>query len=254
MATESEFLKKFTRELPVDLNDGELQTYGKMLAEKVREKELAEDKKKQATSVHAATIKTISNEIKRIAEARSKGAELRPVACGERLHGNVIEIVRLDTSVVVDTRPADLQDLQTTMPGFDTSDVAEPDGFDDGAGDSPDNVLPFTGANVTSSAGDTVHVGDTEDRADGFDDEPDDERDDESAEAGGGLSDVKPDAEPDSTAPVDEDAWLDEKLDQRAKDMEADAASKTVAPKASRERSKKANAAKGTPAKPKKKK
>lgn len=161
MATEQEFLKRFSRELPVDLNDGELQAYGRQLAEKVREEELAEEKKKQIASEHTSRIKVIRNEIKRLADSRAKGAELRPVQCGERIKGNVIEVVRLDSYVVVDSRPADLQDLQTTM--FDTSD-AEPDGFDDGRDADPDNVVQFTGSTATSSVGDTVHVGDANDR------------------------------------------------------------------------------------------
>ncbi len=157
----SEHLREFTRELPVELNDSELQTYGRMLAEKVREQELAIDKKKQITAEHNARIKVITNEIKRLAEARAKGEELRPVMCGERLHGNVIEVVRLDRKVVVDSRPAELQDLQTTMrtPGFDI-----PEGFDEGPrGDDmggPDKTgRGVDGTMSTSSSGDAVYNG-----------------------------------------------------------------------------------------------
>lgn len=154
---------KFTRELPVALNDHELQTYGRMLAEKVREEELLEEKKKQAMKEHNGRIQTVRNDIKRIAEARAKGAELRPVECAERLHGNVIEIVRLDSSIVVDTRPADLRDLQTTIPGTEStpsegeegkvipflSTVPMPEGFDEGPRDlGPDAPPAFDTSDV----------------------------------------------------------------------------------------------------------
>src|ERR1700691_3902220 len=124
-----DYLKHFSQELPVPLNDHELQTYGKMLAEKVREEELAEEAKKQETSRRQAAIKVIRNDIKRIADARAKGEEMRPVRCAERLKGNVIEIDRLDKDEVVSNRPADLRDLQTTIPGTGINE--EPD-FDEG--------------------------------------------------------------------------------------------------------------------------
>jgi hypothetical protein len=160
------YLRRFTRELPVVLNEHENQLYGKMLAEKCKEQELAIEKKKQVTADHNNRIKVITNEIKRLADARAKGEELRPVMCGERLHGNVIEIVRLDRVEVVDTRPADLKDLQTTMPlggGMPTM----PEDFDegprgDGLGTLADQPVE-EGEIVESSTGDQVYVSDTED-------------------------------------------------------------------------------------------
>lgn len=161
-----QILRRFNRDLPVTLNEHELQAYGKMLAEKVREEELADERRKQVAAQHATQIKGIRVEVKRIAEARAKGEELRPVPCGERLRGNVIEIVRLDRMEVVETRPAEMRDLQTSMPGV-VGDPKVPD-FDEGPrGDAlgnDDGAKPeHTGANVTSSVGDTVHVGDPND-------------------------------------------------------------------------------------------
>lgn len=157
-----QFLRRFTRELPVLLSEHENQMYGKMLAEKVNELRLAEDKKKQVMADHNNRIKVIETEITRIAVARAKGEELRPVMCGERLHGNVIEIVRIDRAEVVDTRPADLKDLQTTMPGMGMPEI--PDGFDegprgDGLGSLADRpVEESTGEMSTSSVGDQVYT------------------------------------------------------------------------------------------------
>lgn len=160
------FLRKFTRELPVSLNDHENQLYGKMLAEKCKEQELAIEKAKQIAADHKNRIKVITNEIKRLADARAKGEELRPVMCGERLHGNVIEIVRLDRGEVVDTRPAELKDLQTSIPGTGMPDM--PDNFDEGPrgaglGTTADQPVEDEGEIVESSVGDEVYVGDTDD-------------------------------------------------------------------------------------------
>lgn len=210
----TESLRKFSRELPVTLNDGELQAYGRLLADKIHAVELKEDAKKQEMARRGAEIKTYNQEIKRLADARLKGEEVRPVQCEERLHGNVIEVFRLDLGTVVDSRPAGMQDLQTTMP-FASSNGT--DGFDEGPrGDQlgndqpewrqPDNVLPFTGTDVESSTGDTVHVGDANDRdeetASEFeDDEPqgfkvdgDDEESDDSEEPSD--DEIEGDAEP----------------------------------------------------------
>jgi hypothetical protein len=165
--TADEFLRRFTRELPVQLNDHENQMYGKMLAEKCKEQELAIDKKKQVVADHNNRIKVITNEIKRLAEARAKGEELRPVMCGERLHGNVIEIIRIDRGEVVDTRPAELKDLQTELPGTGMPHI--PDGFDegprgDGLGSLRDQPVDEpSGEMVESSTGGGVYVGDPED-------------------------------------------------------------------------------------------
>lgn len=170
------FLRKFTRELPVTLNDHENQVYGKMLAEKVNELKLAEDKKKQVVADHNNRIKVIENEITRIAVARAKGEELRPVTCGERLHGNVIEIVRIDRGEVVDTRPADLKDLQTDLPGMGMPQI--PEGFDEGPRGSGLGSLADEPVNdeapaemVESSAGDQVYVTDATE-GDGEEHEP----------------------------------------------------------------------------------
>lgn len=169
-----QFLRRFTRELPVSLNEHENQMYGKMLAEKCKEQELAIEKKKQVTADHNNRIKVITNEIKRLADARAKGEELRPVICGERIKGNVIEIVRIDRGEVVDTRPADLKDLQMQIPGTGMPEI--PEGFDegprgDGLGTCADQPVPGQGQNpeivdgemVTSSTGGEVYVTDPDD-------------------------------------------------------------------------------------------
>lgn len=157
-ATKSDdYGREFSRDLPVELNEHELQAYGKMLAEKVNEEKLLEERKKQITAEWNQKIKGVSVEIARIADARAKGKEMRPVKCRERIHGNVIEVVRLDSLVVVDTRPADLRDLQTSLPGTGVPEM--PDAIDEGprGGSIGDDQPMHNGTEVVSSVGDTVH-------------------------------------------------------------------------------------------------
>jgi len=254
-----EFLKKFTRELPVELTEAELQSYGRMLADKVNEEKIAEDAAKEENARRRAAIKIVSQEVARLAAARASGKELRGVLCGERLHGNVIEIVRLDTKTVVDTRPASLSDLQVHMP-FDASTPSAPD-VDEGR----DNVIPFerpseepTGVMVESSTGDAVYAGAPDDRdpeveadfaapiaetaGDGEDlevyegDDPTD-----TAEAPNGeqsIVEAVGAGEPDLS-----DDEIDRKLEERAAWQEEEKKGKPV-----RERSKKANESKKTTA------
>lgn len=272
---EEGYLRKFSRELPVTLNDHELQTYGQMLATKVKEEELAEEKKKEVVASHSARIKAIRVEIKRIADARAKGEELRPVVCGERLRGNVIEIVRLDSGAVVDTRPAELSELQLSLPG--TGMPAMPEGFDEGPRgaqlgelqDQPVEDEQPAGEMVESSSGDQVYVGAPDDHDDETRPVADDV-DETHSEADhalegsepadgfetfdGDVPDDEEDSEPDNVLRPDfagvvgqgdgesEDELIDRKLREREEAEREEAEAKSPKPaKATRERSKAKN-------------
>lgn len=111
--------RQFTRDLPVRLNDDELQLYGKLLAIKVQEEEAVDAQKKQVSKEYSTRLGAIRCEQARLADARSKGLELRPVECAERWHAGMIEIVRADTGEVVESRPVTPADQQTQIPGLD---------------------------------------------------------------------------------------------------------------------------------------
>lgn len=155
----------FTRELPVRLSDAELQSYGKMLADKIGEQELAEARKKQSVAEWSGKIKAIENEVKRLADARSKGAELRPVECADRFNAGTVEVVRLDTHEIIDVRPADLRDRQLDLPELDEDDHVEAAGH---VGPPEDDG----GSMHTSTVGDAVYVGGESPDDDGETDEP----------------------------------------------------------------------------------
>lgn len=110
---------KFTRDLPVQLTQSELQAHGARLARKVKDLELVKERKAKEARKLSLEIKEIELEIKRIADARDKGEELRPVTCAERVHGNVMEVVRLDTGAVIEARPLRYDEMQTSIPGTD---------------------------------------------------------------------------------------------------------------------------------------
>lgn len=153
--------KTFTRELEVDLGEAELQLYGKMLAEKVQEEGAIEEQKKLAMKEYASRLSKVRNEIARIASARSKGRELRPITCVERFNGGMVEIVRTDKNEVVDTRPATFSERQTEFPGIDEDDQGELpiDNDEPFESDAPvDAEVDHDGVDVVASSGATVHV------------------------------------------------------------------------------------------------
>jgi hypothetical protein len=177
---------EFARELPVALSDEEKQSYGKQLAERVNEQTMLEERKKQSNAEWSTKIKKVEIEISRLADARAKGAELRPVKCIERLKGNVVEIVRLDRDEVVESRAAEMRDMQTEFPDIGGATTGSPADFngsqeigpdtafdsrstserlaqsgleDNGAEDPPSNVIEFVGEAVENDTGEAFVSG-----------------------------------------------------------------------------------------------
>lgn len=169
--------KKFTRELPVQLTDEEKQKYGKMLADKLQEEKLAEDRAKQIAAGEKAKIKAISTEIARIAAARRDGAELRPVECYESWVNGAIHVIRTDTSEIVEIRPAMFEDRQASFPEYsdapDSGDPVEPAGEAGPPGEDPPGRMitnPDTGDQVWTS--EPAPEGEDADRVDAGESEP----------------------------------------------------------------------------------
>lgn len=118
---------KFTRELECDLTEDEKQLYGKMLAERTNELTAIEEQKKKVVAEYGSRLKGVRLEQTRLAIARSKGKELRPVECLKRWNNGVIEIVRLDTNEVVDVHPATIADRQVEFPLDDEGSESDED-------------------------------------------------------------------------------------------------------------------------------
>lgn len=146
------------RELPVKLSDHELNLFGGYIAEKHKEKGRLKDQLKRVVAEYKGQLLKLEEDINRLAEARVKGEETRPVMCEERWHSGAIQVVRLDSGEVIDARPATLADAQETLPIDGTTDLTHLDG-------KPAKVIEMTvhqGRTVESSVGDTVYVTDDE--------------------------------------------------------------------------------------------
>lgn len=176
MTTQNDVIRHFKRHLPVQLTEEQQNQYGKLLAEKVKEEEAVEAEKKQAMKEYATRLSKIRNDQSRLAEVRSKGEELREVECLERWRAGMVELVRLDTDAVFDTRAITIADQQQNLPNVATP-GEEPRGpgqvipfsqpkptlgvVDGGKGEDPPTNSPdeSPGEMSTSSVGDGVFVG-----------------------------------------------------------------------------------------------
>lgn len=147
----------YKKELSCKLSDETLQMYGAMLARKLKERDALDEKKKAVGKEYSAKISVIDQDIRRMADARDKGEELRPIDCVDRWNNGTVETVRLDTAEVVEVRAATPADRQTDafIPGIDDDvpDFGEP-------APSAEEAEADNGEVVTSSVGDQVFVGD----------------------------------------------------------------------------------------------
>lgn len=140
------------REAQCELSEHELSLYGGYMAEKLKEVERIKDEAKRVSAEYKARMMKLNEEISRLAEARVKGFEVRPVMCEERWHAGSIQVVRVDTGEVIDARPATLADAQENLPISGTTDLRSVD-------KEPGRVIDLgVGKAVTSSVGDTVFV------------------------------------------------------------------------------------------------
>jgi hypothetical protein len=155
-----ETARRFTRELEIGLTEEELQQYGLYLAKQVQLEEQLLDKKKKVTADYNAQISDCRREQSRLADARDKGKELRPVECEERWVAGTMQVRRLDTGAVVDVRPATASEAQLDIDAALDEDDDYVDGPDPTVMTPPGGAPPqdHDGVDVTSSSGATVHV------------------------------------------------------------------------------------------------
>lgn len=111
-------IQKFTRILPVDLTDGEIQNFGRELAAKLGDIEEIEDRlalaKEQAKDAKKPIFERIE-ELRRMLDAKSKD---KPVECEQHFDfaTNTVEYYRLDTSARYDVRPMTPEERQRPLP------------------------------------------------------------------------------------------------------------------------------------------
>lgn len=109
--------RKFTRPLDVKLMDGELLAKLDELAAKLVKKEEVEDELKNVSAGYKGQIKTLRQEIHDITKAVTTKTEEREVECEERMNftASTVEVVRLDTLEVVESRAMTLRERQRDM-------------------------------------------------------------------------------------------------------------------------------------------
>lgn len=110
-------IRRFTRSLPCKLTDSERRLRGVKLAEANHERAEIELRKKDASAGFREELKANGKRIEELSEQVSSGVEKRPVECCERPDEDrqVVEIYRVDTGAVIDTRPMTLDERQPKL-------------------------------------------------------------------------------------------------------------------------------------------
>ncbi len=117
--------RTFERTLPVKLTVPELIERGYMLADQQVKAREIEAEKKTVADEYKASLETAGKEINRLTRIVHQKAEERPVKCRENrdYKRSVIEVVRLDTFEIVDSRVMTEAERQREIAEIDGSDV-----------------------------------------------------------------------------------------------------------------------------------
>jgi hypothetical protein len=106
-----------TRMLPVRLNEEELLTKASLLSTKVHELAIEEDDQKDAKAAMKKRLDDLNREITDVARIVREKVEPRPVEVHESKNyaRRIVEIVRVDTGEVVDSRPMTEQERNVDL-------------------------------------------------------------------------------------------------------------------------------------------
>jgi hypothetical protein len=105
-----------TRELEVELTDDEYNNRSKALGEALGKLERVEATKAREAAVHAAAIKDLELEIKKLGAAVRERRELRVVTVRKVVERGLVKVIRTDNGQVVEDRPATIDEVQATLP------------------------------------------------------------------------------------------------------------------------------------------
>jgi hypothetical protein len=135
------------RELPVKLTDEEM---FEIHLHKCKLEDQLEEAEQDLADVKADWKTKIEVLESQIAEKRGwlrTGEQKRVVKCYERWRGNLLEVVREDTSAVVDTRTSTLKDTQPDLPELAQAqaDAAKTQSDAGVSEDDDGNVIPLEG-------------------------------------------------------------------------------------------------------------
>jgi hypothetical protein len=108
------------RDLECELSDSDLLTKLDELTTKLTEKDAVEQELKEVSAGYKGRIKTLDREIHSLTRTITSKRELREVECRERFNFDAkkVEVIRVDTFEVVETRTMTVRELQQTLPSI----------------------------------------------------------------------------------------------------------------------------------------
>lgn len=107
-----------TKKLPVQLSNDEIRLKGQDLSRKLQELEDVDEARKEAMRDYKDRIDALKGESRRLAHIVTEGKEPREVPCETVRNDDngTIELVRLDTVEVIDSRPMTPEERQRPLP------------------------------------------------------------------------------------------------------------------------------------------
>jgi hypothetical protein len=110
--------RSVVRLLPVALSADERAQRSLRLAERLSRRRDVQHEKRTAVEIAGRELRDLELEIDALTEIVASGHEIREVRCTERrdLDRRVLEVVRLDTDDIVDSRPLVEAELQVELP------------------------------------------------------------------------------------------------------------------------------------------
>jgi hypothetical protein len=113
--------ERYEEKLPCEIPMAAVQAKSKALAHVIREREEFLEKRKSVNSKFREQRAYFDEQIKELGQSVENNTEIRRVVCVEYLvvegAKRWIEVIRSDTSAVINTREADADDLQDSLPG-----------------------------------------------------------------------------------------------------------------------------------------
>lgn len=108
---------KFKRHLDCRLTSDELHDRSKEAADLMATRDSAEAEYKAAATIGRTEVAGHDVNLRRLARIVRDGVEARPVECEARIVGGNVEVERLDTGEVFETRAMTAEERQTKVPG-----------------------------------------------------------------------------------------------------------------------------------------
>ncbi len=117
MSVEFTANKRETRTLPVDLTEEEFIAKSKELSKKNKELESLDEEKKKAAAEFSSQIKSVTSEIKHLAQIVETSTEYRAVEVkkDEDIERFVVNYYRRDTGEFVESRPMTYDERQVQL-------------------------------------------------------------------------------------------------------------------------------------------